>query len=451
MEVLGNLIDTTCYCTFSCNGESYALCLGEAEACVCVRIRWNPWHGYRYYDTDVSEEVRRAADRLLSLASRFPEKYRMAGEHYTLGIHREGETLRYRIRKERPLSQNKGRKAVPLLLRLALTLIAAAFSTVVFFSVAVGWLSFLFPEAGRTLLFAAVAVTETVGVLCLFFLFRDARDALSLYCNAFIPIGTIILLGMLFKWKWLWLLIALLAVIALVSFLRIAKLPRRRFRKKLKDGVYLLKNAVLYVSILCMVLTYSFDIYPHTYESGAVAETGVSAEALERRYSDACAQLTDTGFSALTPQEKIDVLQAICDYESIAVFGCNSAKVCAAMIEDDRTAGYYTNEDQTITIDLEHLKYGDTDDIVRTLLHETRHHYQHRLIDLYRSVEPNLTEDNRNMSPFKEAKAFLLNFEDYQEIEWDGYDAYYEQLVERDSRGFAEKRMNECYWYLIYQ
>ena len=63
----------------------------------------------------------------------------------------------------------------------------------------------------------------------------------------------------------------------------------------------------------------------------------------------------------------------------------------------------------------------------------------------YQSVAPYLQEEYQDMPPFREAKEYLLNFNDYKKSDKDTYDDYYEQLVETDSRAFSEKRLQEFY------
>lgn len=114
-------------------------------------------------------------------------------------------------------------------------------------------------------------------------------------------------------------------------------------------------------------------------------------------------------------------------------------------VSDDVIAlcGYYNNTTRTITIDIDHLGNGETEDILETLLHEVRHHIQHRMVDFYCSVGPHIQEEHRNMSPFKETAVFLDNFNDYHDSD-DGYEMYYSQVVEEDSRDWAIAKMR---WY----
>ena len=128
---------------------------------------------------------------------------------------------------------------------------------------------------------------------------------------------------------------------------------------------------------------------------------------------------------------------------------CNSdarANACIYVTGDGyqkMVLGYYNNTTRTITINADHLQNGRTEDVLDTLLHEIRHHMQHRMVDLYCSVEPHIQEEHRNMGPFREASVFLDNFNDYHSSE-DDYENYYGQAVEKDSREWAAARMR---WY----
>ncbi len=449
MRMIGNFNDTTCIFTFSHGRQLYAVVeTDRPNECVCVKLSFHFWHGYRYTQAGVSEDMRRITDKILALAERSPEKYRMQGEHYEVDMQKEDGVYRYRIRKERPISSSLKARALPLLFHLLFLLLSDAFVLMTFQEISIAWFSYFFPSLSLQALYIVYFLTELFGSLLIFYIFSASRDALSIYFHAYLPIGLVVMIGLLNRWKIGIFFLLLLALIGFVCLIYMCK--HEKHRLKWRDHVYRVKNILCFAVCFCFVITFAFHINPSTYESEGASEITVSQEELSERYHQACAALAYDHFIALTPDERIEVLQTICDYECIVGFGCNSAVLRSTEIIKPMTLGYYEDEFQTITLDRELLRGNHVEKLVETALHEARHHYQYRLIDLYRAVQGNLTEDNRNMAPFREAKAFLLNFQDYQETETDGYAAYYEQLVEQDSRAFAEKRMRETYLYYIY-
>ena len=190
-------------------------------------------------------------------------------------------------------------------------------------------------------------------------------------------------------------------------------------------------------------------IEPHTYTSHEVTSVETSHEVLEERYAQASAELKKKSFSQLEPQEKLDILQVICDYECIVILGCDSPKVCAEWIDKDYIAGQYRAGQEIIVIDVPCLTNYGSADLLSLILHELRHHYQYRVAELYDKLLPLLTEQNQNIDYLREAKDFRLNYADYKELETDGKDAYRNQYIEQDSRNYAEKRMDEHYRYVL--
>ncbi|MBQ8497271.1 MAG: hypothetical protein IJ489_07470 [Clostridia bacterium] len=443
---------TNCLCTFLYRGEYYAIVLmDEIDSIRCVHLEWDPWHGYRYCeDVWVAEDVWKMGDRLASLSEDAPRKYPMHGEHYIVTVLSEGETVRYRIRKERSLFSPFSKQTVSLFLKFAVQLLFTLAVVILFAETGIGWISALFPKASEFTSFCVYYSIEIIGSILLFIYFKDARDLLSLCFYAYIPIGLIVLIGMSSRWKAGFLIpvgLLLLFGILILNILRTKK-HTELYQMTIKKASLRLKTCMIFMAVLSLCVMWFFQIYPYAYATEE-ADIGGEASILEERFLDACEMLEQERFCELETEERLTVLQAICDYECIVGFGCNSAKLQTLYIKDEGTLGYYTNAEQTITIDLTLLKGNDPEKIVSTVLHEVRHHYQHRLVDLYQTVKPNLNENNQNMEPFRDARKFLINFQDYQDNKKDGYDAYYQQLVEQDSRAFAEKRMQEYYLSLI--
>ena len=451
--MLEHLDFTDCLCTFTVDHETYVIIQPDRPGAIfCGRLQWDLWHGYRYDDDFPPKHIRKIADRLLALSDTSPGKYPLHREHYQITVITEDETVRYRIRREKTLFAEISRQTLSLFVQFCVMIVLSLFISGFFMDMGISWFSSWFPKASEFTAFCFYFGIEIIGSILLFLCFKQDRDLISLYLYAYIPIGLMILTGILLRWQWGWLILAgivILFVLCLLHILWIKKQPIIR-KNVIETNLHHLKAGMIILSVIAIGAMSFFHIYPYTY-AGEEADIGTDHTVLQAKYDEACLMLEYDRFCTLDDEERIEVLQTICDYECIVGFGCNSAKVVTTYIKDRTTLGYYTDSDQTITIDLVILRRDDPEQIVNTLLHETRHHYQHRVIDLYQAVRNQLDENNRNMAPFRDAKAFLINFQDYQDNEKDGYDAYYGQLVEQDSRAFAKKRMDEYYLSFINQ
>ncbi|MCC8150608.1 MAG: hypothetical protein LIO96_03910 [Lachnospiraceae bacterium] len=93
------------------------------------------------------------------------------------------------------------------------------------------------------------------------------------------------------------------------------------------------------------------------------------------------------------------------------------------------TRGYYTYPDNTVTINENLLSASNAGSyaILRTLIHEMRHAYQHAAVD---------NPENFRVSAETLAQ-WEANFNDYKSASTDGYEAYVTQAIEYDAKSFA--------------
>lgn len=403
--------------TFSLYGISYA-CVREDGANVCMKIQWNLWRGYFCPEEDVPEEALCVCDRLLRAGEENPEKYELEGEHYCASLSEENR-LRVGL-APRPMMKI-GRIAVPAALRF-LFLLAASCAVIHVHADLIGmWLRYLMPDyrIANTALYAVAA-----EAVYLFFLSGKTRNAFLLLAEAFVPMGIIFLIGIMKKWF----LVALLMPIAFVVFYK------SLYRNSERRAVH---HALLSVALLTVLFTTFFTVSPYT--EWQTAETEFSSET-EARYRAACAALYEESFAKKTVEEKLEILQAICDYECNVGFGISSPRVYAKDVESEMMLGYYTNATSSIVIRNDYMTDKDAESVVRVLLHEIRHHMQHRLADFYVSVKPYLRKEYGDILPIREAALFFDNFQHYHAPE-DNFELYQDQIVEADSRAWAEERI----------
>lgn len=91
--------------------------------------------------------------------------------------------------------------------------------------------------------------------------------------------------------------------------------------------------------------------------------------------------------------------------------------------------GYYSHPASTITINENYLETTDLNSymLMRTLIHEMRHAYQHAAIE---NPEDFLVSEETR-------KQWEYNFEHYKSSGKDGYEAYVSQAIEYDAKSFA--------------
>ena len=92
--------------------------------------------------------------------------------------------------------------------------------------------------------------------------------------------------------------------------------------------------------------------------------------------------------------------------------------------------GAYSNRSDTISLNSKYLENADCTSLLDTILHESRHAFQHRAIDNPKSVS---VDD-------KTRESWNVNITNYILPIWD-FEAYEKQPIEEDANTFAENIM----------
>lgn len=144
-------------------------------------------------------------------------------------------------------------------------------------------------------------------------------------------------------------------------------------------------------------------------------------------------------WNTLRSEEKFNTINAVIVNEqyNLGVINYNQA-VFKVEDLDDRLWGTYWHFDKSITIDKYHLENDDVYDVVNTACHETRHLYQHTMIDLYENKD----KDWKNLAAKEDIQAYKNDFDNYvSALDGDEYfDEYYNQYVEIDAREYGTNR-----------
>ena len=143
-------------------------------------------------------------------------------------------------------------------------------------------------------------------------------------------------------------------------------------------------------------------------------------------------------WSELDASERLRVMKVVADIEA-NYLGFPAVSVCTQVLEEN-TLGCYDHETRTITLNLTHLVSEDAFTMCNVVCHESRHAYQHRLIDIYESLDP----QNKQLRLFLETSMYSHEFSNYIDGNED-YEAYYSQWCEIDSREYAQTAAEEYF------
>ena len=148
-------------------------------------------------------------------------------------------------------------------------------------------------------------------------------------------------------------------------------------------------------------------------------------------------------------QEKLDILQTICNYECERDLGCRTPVIVAGYMERDEVKGDYNDLTNTICLPVEDIENDPASFVLSTVLHETRHAYQHAVVKAFNAIEDRLSEEDLDLSCFR----FMLSYRDSMDNYSDGRDdfyTYYGQYIESDSREWAAWKILHEYDIFLY-
>lgn len=134
----------------------------------------------------------------------------------------------------------------------------------------------------------------------------------------------------------------------------------------------------------------------------------------------------------LNNQEKINILQAVVNYESLAL-GMREKLVIYSSKLEDGLMGYYDYRKSIIQIDVEHLSKDDIEEVYKTVAHEVYHAAQYQ----YKFIYETLGEEQKKLVFFKHAAMYSEELADYDDGSKNGYLSYYTQQVESDARAYS--------------
>ncbi len=147
-------------------------------------------------------------------------------------------------------------------------------------------------------------------------------------------------------------------------------------------------------------------------------------------------------WSGLSDKEKFETMEKIKNIELHELGVPNDIKFSTEEL-DDTTLGQYRDNEKVIVIDESHLYNDSAEEILKIVLHESRHAYQFACIDVYEKED----KKSKDLSLFDFAESSLINSKNYIEYDEDkdNYDEYKSQFIESDAFLYSEYRSHEYY------
>ncbi|MCR5204981.1 MAG: hypothetical protein K6E47_07975 [Lachnospiraceae bacterium] len=188
------------------------------------------------------------------------------------------------------------------------------------------------------------------------------------------------------------------------------------------------------LSIIILICGYTRLFGPALMYSSAKATVNTDQQfedALKSNIST-IRKLNNEEWIALSASERLDVLQCICDLESIMLGVSNCSLKVGVGDPDKGDLGYYDNQRQLIVIDSEHLLSSDSWEVCNTICHETYHCFQQRLAELYMNTD----SQYQGLCIFNHVAKYTQEINDYVDGQ-DNFIEYYAQDLESKAREFA--------------
>ena len=432
-------------CAFEFENKCYLILENAKDDHVVIRTKWDFYRGFRHVEEGIPQNILAFARKMIDLNLANEARYPLKGEWYSIQSDPDPEKIRWSIKKSKKSKATTAIFFISLFLHMIIALLFATLIIMWTGDRAQTWLYPLMPNVNREILKGIVFAVEYVGSVLIFLLVQGYRDVFSLYFNAMIPYGIIVIVGLLKCYWWMWIVIPLgLVFSCFLSAYYIIIIEERWFKK-----LECIRFALIIWTASLVFITLMGGLNAYTYTSKVETQADVTVAEIEAQYRENCLKLEEKIWNALTVQEKLDLLQVICDYECEFVLGCDPVEIYSGLTRGEGVWGAYSNHTKSFIISQKLLKYGNVEDVLDTALHETRHAYQYSLVDMYFSLQPHIQDEYKNLLPFQQAQDFAQEIHNYCSGEED-YEEYYNQDLEMDSREWATKRLREYYLQFIY-
>lgn len=224
------------------------------------------------------------------------------------------------------------------------------------------------------------------------------------------------------------------------------KIKQRRYakeiiRNRIKHAL-LGARTIIAVCLLCISIPVCVKSVLGQGLVSSNVETKVETESDQWTLSnniEVVALLHEDNWKTLSLQEKLDVL-GVCKNIEMNYLGITQEIELIAEDLEEGTLGTYKSNDNTIAIDIEHLKNDEPKLVLTSLTHECKHVYDMACVDLFNSID----DDAKKLRLFKNIAKFDEEFSNYIDGDEDEL-GYYFQMVEVSARQYSEQAVEEYF------
>lgn len=227
-----------------------------------------------------------------------------------------------------------------------------------------------------------------------------------------------------------------------------------RIQSKTKKRRIFTKARMLYLTVRLVgaIASVAFItcLFCRTYVGGALLSAGESAtstygdEYTIADNMDTVLLLQEGEWKELSLEERLDVLQCICNIEG-NYLGLNKRIYIYASKLDEHVMGYYNDSASSIQISVDLLESGDPYETLDTICHETFHAAQHRYVEIYEELDDS-AKDSYFLS---NASVYAEEFKNYKSgrksSDVSEFIEYYGQWCEHDARSYAQDAVDDYY------
>lgn len=240
--------------------------------------------------------------------------------------------------------------------------------------------------------------------------------------------------------------------VAVFTFFSILIIKRTQKKKRRKVKAFrFIQRLITLLSLAGIVLFFSTNNAIENVERlNAAADENVMLSTVEatnnadvkdnsliKAYLNELMPLVDGTYNNLSTQEKLDILQIVCNIES--TYNGNSkgnAIALKSLFSNDEvcTKGCFSNSDEKIYLNSDVFDDMSEFEALRVTLHECFHAKQYEQIKILKA----LPEEFQDNALLYEAKLYAKEFNDYKSGEsGDCFEEYEEQYVERTADSYA--------------
>jgi hypothetical protein len=159
--------------------------------------------------------------------------------------------------------------------------------------------------------------------------------------------------------------------------------------------------------------------------------------------AETVALLHEDNWKTLTIKEKCDVL-AVCKNIELNFLGVYNQEIHLEVGNlEENVLGHYNFNENTIVIDIDHMENDDSREVLKSLLHECKHAYDHQCVEAYNQLD----DDYKKLQLFRNVAIYDEGYKTYIDGE-ESFEEYYTQQCEASARNYSEVAADEYFEFI---